>query len=227
MPRYKGRSKSQIRNLAQYRDLSDTEFEEVWTKELLDSQPSADFEQRIKDKLDEFEEDYDLSDLKINDRATLRGLIQAFITLEDYEQAIFKLRSDEVTQSSLYTIEKLSKIVSDLRSDISKLQDDLNIKRKARKNDREASVISEIEELKLKAKKFHEAKSAYIFCPKCNLLLSTWWLLYPHENNSITLTCHRKLENGEECGEKIKVTSKELYEAKLTNKEEIVPESLL
>lgn len=219
-------SKKQMRNLVQYRDLSDEEFEEIWLKKLQGVSQSDEFEERINQKLEDFEQDYDLSDLKINDRAALRALIQAFISLEDYEQLLYEYRS-EFSDSSVTTIDRLNRVMSGLRADISKFQDDLNIKRKTRQSDEDVSVLHYIEELKKKARRFYEAKMQYIFCEECNMLLATVWTLFPEKDNKIRLVCDRKLEDGKVCGHVTTVSTKELIAKKGTNKKEIMPEGML
>lgn len=218
---------SRQRNLRQYKDLSDEQFEEVMTKKALGLEPSKAFEDRIIKKWSEFEEDYDLSDLKINDRDTLRALIQTQITLEDYEQHLFKLRTEGISEQQLFSIEKFQKAMSDLRADISKMQNDLNITRKVRKSDQDVSVLAYIESLRKKAKEFAEAKMQYIFCPRCNLLLGTVWTLFPHnDKNKIALICERDLGDGNKCGEKVIVSTSELLANRGTNKPDITPESM-
>lgn len=219
-------SKNRFRNLKQYKDLTDDEFDERMAQKQLDAEPSKDFEDRIKKKLSTFEEDYDLSDLKINDREILRALIQALISLEDYEQVMYKLKK-EVTIENLMLIDKISKTMSDLRSDISKMQDDLKITRRTRKSDQEASVIAYIDSLKAKAKEFYESRQSYVFCPECKSLLATVWTLYPEENNRMEFICHRELQDGSRCGTKVRVTSKELLAKRGTNNTQIMPESML
>jgi hypothetical protein len=219
-------SKHRMRNLRQYKDLSDEEFEERMAQKQLDAEPSKDFEDRIKKKLETFEQDYDLSDLKINDKEILRALIQCIISLEDYEQVMYKLKK-EVTFDNLQIIDKISKAMSDLRSDISKMQDDLKITRRTRKSDQEASVIAYIDSLKLKAKEYYESRMSYIYCDECNMLLATIWTLYPEENNKIELTCHRELQDGSRCGHKVRITTKELLAKRGTNNKEIMPEAML
>lgn len=221
-------SKEKIRNLKQYSGMSDEEFEQIWVKKYLVSEPSEKFEKRIEEKLEEFDSDYDLSEMKINDVASLRALVQAFISLEDYEQLLFKMRADGVSDASLNMIDKIGKAMSDLRSDISRLQNDLNITRKIRKTDQEASVIEYIDSLKEKARKFVESKMMYVFCPKCNMLLGTLWTLYPTDpRNKLALICNRKLDNGEICGEKVVVSTKELLNLGGSNKITLMPESLI
>lgn len=219
---------SRMRHLAQYKDLSDEEFEQKMTQKALGIEISEEFEKRISAKLAEFEQDYDLSDLKINDRDILRALVQAQISLEDYEQAMFKMRADGINQNFLISTEKLNKVMSDLRTDISKLQNDLNITRKVRKSDQDVSVMAYIEGLKDKARRFAEAKMQYIFCPECNMLIGTVWTLFPQEErNKIALVCNRDLGEGKKCGAKVIVSTAQLLKNRGTNKPEITPESML
>lgn len=219
---------SRMRNLAQYKSLSDVEFEDLAAKKQMGIEQSRAFEDRINKKLEEFENDYDLSDMKINDRDTLRALIQSQITLEDYEQYLYKIRAGGLTENTIFEIEKLQKVMSDLRSDISKAQNDLNITRKVRKSDQDVSVLAYITGLKEKAKKFYESKAGYIYCPKCDMLVGTVWSMYPQDSrNKIHLVCGRILPDGTTCGEKITVTTSELIKNRGTNKPEITPESFL
>jgi hypothetical protein len=227
LSRTAGKLKRQ-RHLKQYSDLTDDQFEQKMKQKALGMNISDEFEKRISKKLDEFNADYDLSDLKINDRDALRALIQAHLTLEDYEQDLFKLRTGGVNGNMLDTLDKFQKAMSLLRADISKFQDDLNIKRKARKADQDVSVQAYIDSLKDKAKKFYDSKMSYIFCEKCNILLGTVWSLYPKEDrNKIVYVCNRILENGSTCGHKNIVGTKELIELRGTNNKKITPESML
>lgn len=219
---------SRMRNLTQYRDLSDDQFAEAMKNKEVGMEHSEALEVRIDKKLKEFEDDYDLSDMKINDRDALRALIQAQITLEDYEQLLFSMRKQSLTESTFFMIEKLQKAMSDLRSDISKFQYDLNITRKIRKSDQDASVLAYMATVKDKAKRFYESKMSYIFCPKCDMLLATVWTMYPSDDrNKITLTCGRVHPDGTACGHKITVGTNELLKGRGTNKKEITPESFL
>jgi hypothetical protein len=117
--------------------------------------------------------------------------------------------------------------MSKLRGDISDMQNDLKITRRIRKGDQEETVISELERLKQKASEFYEQRMFYVWCPKCNMLLFTGWFLYPDEKmNKLTLVCNRPLdEEGNICGHKFTVTSKELLDKRGVNKDDI-PESM-
>lgn len=217
-----------MRNLPQYKNMPDEEFNAIIDRKAMGAEQSKAFEDRINKKLAEFEEDYDLSDMKINDKDTLRALIQNQITLEDYEQFQFRLRLEGITENTIFTLEKLQRAMSDIRSDMSKQQQDLNITRKVRKSDKDVSVLAYLEDLKDKAKHFYEAKQGYIFCPKCNMLLGTIWTKYPEEDrNKIALVCGRVYPDGTICGEKTIIGTRELLKGRGTNKKEITPESFL
>ena len=215
------------RNLKQFKNLTDNQFEERMEKKVLNVQTSEAFEKRISKKWAEFENDYDLSDLKINDRDSLRALIQMQLTYEDYEQHMYQLRSEGISEASVFSNEKIGKFMSDLRSDISKVQNDLNITRKVRKSDKDISTLASIEDLKQKAKIFYESKMSYIFCDKCNMLLATVWTLYPEEErNKMVFICNRVLPDGSKCGHRTVIDTKTLLENRGTNKIEITPESM-
>jgi hypothetical protein len=208
--------------------MSDEEFDQIMAKKEVGIESSKALESRIEQKWLQFSEDYDLTDLKINDREVLRGLIQAIISLEDYEQMMFRIRAEGMTVENLTVIDKIQKAMSDLRKGISDSQNDLNITRKVRKSDQESSVIAYIDGLKEKAKNFYESRMNYIFCPKCNTLLATIWVLYAdQERNKVSLVCNRENHDGILCGEKVIVSIKDLIESRNTNKKEIVPDSIV
>jgi hypothetical protein len=228
--RGKSKNPNKLRNMAQYRGLSDEEFQAVidgmQTKGVGGS--SKAFEERIENELAKFENDYDLSDMKINDRAVLRNLVQSIISLEQYEQDLYLLReSGGITADNVLAIQKLQNVMSELRNDISKMQNDLSITRKHRRSDQETSVLAYIESLKEKARKFVEARSQYYFCPKCHTLLSTAWYLYPQEKNEVTLICKQKDKDGVPCNTKVKVNSKQALENRGTNDSSVMPQSML
>ena len=222
----RARNIESLRNLKQYSNLSDDEFYEIMALQEIDLAPVKEFEDRISKKIDEFGEDYDLTDMKFNDRETLRALAQVMINLEDMETFSYKLRASGITEETLNMYDKISRQLKDLRSDASSLQDTLKISRKVRKGDKEESVINFISDLKEKAKRFYELKSSYIFCPKCNMLLGTIWTLYPDSKNKIRLTCSRVLEDGHKCNTVVTVTTKELLDKRGSNRPEILPESM-
>lgn len=225
-------SPKSLRNLPQYKDLSDDEFLKVIDarKEEYETAPlGEDFEERIENKIDELTEDYDLSDMKSNDLLILRALAQSLISLEDFELLAYEERQN-IDANNLMTVDKVQKIISDLRRDISNQQTDLKISRKIRKSDDREDVIQTVELLKEKAQKFYKQKMAYIVCPACDMLLATLWVQYPEVDNELTFVCNRR-KGGEEpevlCNHKFTVYTKDLWATKeVTNKPEVLPESI-
>lgn len=216
-----------LRNLPQYRNMDEEAFEEFVANREISMQPDLEFDKRIAKEIEKFSEDYDLSDMKINDQIGLRALAQAMITLNDLEHASYRMRREGINLDNIVLADKIAKQMSDLRNDIIRLQDDLKISRKARKGEKEESVQSFLEEMKVKAKEFYEERMAYVLCPECNMLLGTVWFHYPEEKNSVRFTCKRKMPDNSYCNTVVTVTSKELLESRGTNKPEVLPESML
>jgi hypothetical protein len=209
-------SKNRLRSLKQYRDLSEEEFDDIWSKKITGIDTIKEFENRIEAKLKKFEDDYDLKDLKVNDMLSLRALAQAYISLEDLENYSYNFRTGGIESERILEMEKVNNVMSGLRRDISTMQNDLKISRKTR-SEKDETVLSYLENLKQQAKKFYKSRMFYVFCDKCSMLLFTGWFLYPNENNIITLTCNRKLQDGSKCGNKIKITSAELLSKRGVN----------
>jgi hypothetical protein len=219
-------NRKKLRNLKQNKDLSDDEFEDMFEKKYLSVEKSNVFEKQINDKLKEFEQEYDLSDMKVNDRASLRALVQAVIALEDYEQLLFQLRTNDegINADNIYAFDRINKVMSDLREDINKLQAELKISRRSRKSDSDSSFIDYLESVKAKAKQFYEAKMSYMYCPKCKTLLGTIWTLYPEEpKNKIRLVCNREIDDKIFCDGEIVVGTKEMLDNKGSNHPELMP----
>jgi ribosomal protein S26 len=183
------------------------------------------FEKKIQLKIEELGQDYDLEDLNSNDRLVLRSLAQSMLALDDYEMMSYTLRLSG--QVDIDYMDKLNRVLSSLRGDISQCQDDLKITRKVRKTDKEASVLEYLEDLKKKAKEYIEARHQYIYCPQCATLLGTVWVASPdNKKNKISFACNRKLDNGDTCTGSVITTVKELIDNKGTNDTEVMPESM-
>ena len=221
-----------LRNLPQYKDFSDEELLEViesrkekYKEDIL----GEDFEERIKNKIEELTEDYDLSDMKSNDLLILRALAQSLISLEDFELMAYEERQN-IGNDNIMTVDKVQKIISDLRRDVSNQQTDLKISRKVRKSDDREDVIQTVETLKEKAQRFADQKMRYIVCPKCDMLLATIWVQYPEVDNVLTFQCNRR-KGGREpevlCNHRFSVDTRGLWATKLaSNKPEVLPESI-
>ena len=212
-------TRKKIRNLKQFADMDDAEFEKHFEDIVATSERGeADelLEVDVTEKLGEFEDDYDLSDMKINDKLVLRNLIITIISLEDLELEFSSLR-DDISERNILLLDRLSNIMSRLRKDISDMQNDLKLTRKLRKEGQEESFIAWLDKVKAYADEFYTEKTLSIFCPKCNYMLSTVWLLYPDEKNVLILSC-----GNSKCKNKFEVNLEELYETDNKNFDNVV-----
>ena len=206
-------NKKKLKNLKQNQGLTDEEFDKVYDDKYLSVDKNTLFEKRIQEKLKEFSDEYDLTDMKVNDKVQLRALAQAEIQLEDLETAAYVLRQ-EIATDNVLVLEKINNIMSKLRSDISMISNDLQLTRRIRKQSKEASVISYIDTLRDKARKFYKQKMLYVFCPECRMLLATTWLMYPDSNNSLKTKCGQ-------CGHAFTLDLAPLYETENRNLKDV------
>lgn len=213
--------KSRLRNLVQYRDMSDEEFDEWFEEEWGDyyeqeeeddtDELTEELEERIEEYLQKLGDDYDLDDMKVNDMLQLRALAMAMIQLDDLERDIYTRRQD-ITGSNVLVLEKLNRMVSSLRSDISSISEDLQLSKKIRSKSRDVSVAARWKQLTDDAAEFWEKKTIYIACPDCKMLLANTWLMYTtNTKNVMKLECER-------CGGVHTIRLHELYGEKTKNK---------
>jgi hypothetical protein len=222
-----------FRGLKQFKDMTDEDFQAYWDAQdrestiIVSPVSPLEFEKRIEKKMAGFADDYDLSDMKFNDKETLRGLCQALIQLEDLEQVSYGIRNDlrGIDLSNLTLLDKIAQQMSRTRLDMLKMQEELKISRKVRKLDKNISAIAELDMLKQKAKAFYEQKMIYIFCPECKMLLGTAWFLFNDADNVMRFDCHRILDTGELCRHVFDVKSKDVFKQG-SNTPEVMPEAM-
>jgi RNase P subunit RPR2 len=213
-------SKKRARNLKQNQEMSNEEFDEYWEEEYGantedDEEILAELKARTKEKLDELEKDYDFSDMKANDMTQLESLVLAMLQLEDIEKEVYKRRND-LSDTNILALEKFNKMLSQLRTDISTISEDLQLTKKIRNKSKDISIMERWDELTKKASQFYQQKMLYIFCPDCRTLLCTLWLLYPeNEKNKIILYCQR-------CNTKHEIVLYELYETGNKNLPDVI-----
>lgn len=205
-----------MRNLVQFKDMSDEDFSKYYEDYSESVIQNEDFQSRIDEKMKGFEKDYDLSDMKFNDLESLKALCQSIVFLEIFDDYSFRLlQGEKINVNSLTLLDKLETWKNNLRKSISSLQEDLKITRKTRKSDQSQTIIQEMERIKKLANKFYEQKMAYIFCEECDMKLSSIWFLYPLANNILKLECKR-------CGHKTTIKTKDIYVDKnVSNKSDI------
>ncbi len=209
-------SRKQLRNLRQYADLTDEEFDAMFEDMDLEEVDEAKLEEDIENRMSDFSDDYDLSDMKINDRIVLRNLIVSMISLEALEIQFVGLR-ERLGDANILLIDRISGVMSRLRGDISKMQGDLKLTRKIRKEGGEENFMTWLQKTREKAEKFYRRKHLYIFCPNCRRLLATVWLLYPDADQEFHFTC-----GNEECKHSDEIYLKHLYETDNKNLEDVV-----
>lgn len=225
-----GLKKTSMRNLVQFKNLSDEEFEQRW-QEIQDDKLDKvlgfydNVEQRMEELHKAFAEDYDLGELRFNDKKVLESLFRAIITLEFYEDSLSALQSKGVSSENLKLVTEINKLISTLRKDITNLQDDLEITKKRRDSEREDSVETYIQNLLNKAQSFYNKKILKAVCPECGMLLFDGWFLFPDSDNKLVLECNRPIEvdEGEKevrkvCPGRLVISTKELV--KLQSSEE-------
>jgi len=207
---------AQLKNLPQYRDKTDSELELI-----AENLYYGNTEARVQETLDRIVNDYDVSDLNANDEMALRNLAQAFVRLDHIERMIDQAMAD----GDSVEVQRLNNIASVLRKDASQLQGDLSITRRARKGDDDSDLLSQWDSIKLRAKKHMQERLAYVYCPKCKMLLANIWCLDWKANNVLHLHCTRVVnsDSGEICDNRFKLTSKELWEGKHKNVEGVLP----
>lgn len=209
-------TRKKVKNLSQFSDMSEDEFEEHF-QSLSGGQEvlvDDDLEEKIEKKLAEFEEDYDLSDMKVNDKLVLRNLVITIISLEDLEQTFAGVQT-KVSDRNILLLDRLGNVMSRLRSDISKMQNDLKLTRKIRKEGQEETFMAWLDKVKDYATEFYEEKTLSIFCVSCRRFLASVWLLYPEGDNSLELKC-------DNCGEWTVISElKDLYNTENRNLEDV------
>jgi len=208
----KGKDPRALRNLKQYSHLTDEEFDQMYQETLLPklSGDRGDFEQLIEEKMKKFETDYDLSEMKANDRVALRALCQAEITLDKMEDVSFELMGDTVRAEDLLVLDKLESWKAVLTKRIIDLQESLGISRKSRQSEGSESLIDEIERIKQASVHLWEEKLTYVYCPDCMQLLGNAWFTTPEEENTLIFHCKR-------CSKDVTTTSVALIKNKNKN----------
>lgn len=163
----------------------------------------------------DFEQEYDTDDLAVNDRVMLDELSTAMAQLELLNNELNILLEESPIDTR--RVSEINKVISGIRTDVSRIQDDLRITRKTRK-EKSDSVPEFIRDLKARASRFLEERMSYIYCPNCKTLVATLWLLDYSKPNKFLFTCPK-------CRHDFIIESA-LLDARTNNKERIVPYGL-
>jgi hypothetical protein len=121
-------NKKRLRNLNQYKNMTDEEFESLW--ENYKEKPEVDIESRINLTMEEFAKNYDLRDMNANDTLALRELARIYVHLED----LGRMEQSAIEDGEVAKIGSLSRIKKEYLDNASRIQIDLNITRKSRQS---------------------------------------------------------------------------------------------
>lgn len=219
-------SKRSMRNLRQFKGLSDEEFEEIYKKIISNDIIDADYENKIKEGIQKLGEDYDLDNLNANDMELLRNFVEATLQIRDLEHFAYHLRASGLDERTINLLNKVNSQINDLIQRINAIQDALAISRKTRQADEKQSLVDFIDSLKRKAKEFYEQKMYYVFCPECNTLLATAWFLdTSDERNRVVVYCNREID-GKKCEGKVVYRPAKDNNRDMTNNPDLMPEGV-
>lgn len=207
------KNKNKIRNLVQYKNMSDEDFEQAW-EDLNVREDLEDIDSRIDQIMNDFSLNYDLRDMNANDTLALRELAKTFVLLD----TLGRIEQQAIEDGAVVQLRTLSQIKKEYLDNSSKLQEDLNIKRKQRQNDTGDTLDVYLPSILKKADNFYEERLAYIYCPKCKMLCANAWFTDWRVYNQIHITCPRP-----GCEHKFHVTSEYLTEHGNKNIEGVLP----
>ena len=208
-------SKTQVRNLYQYKGKTDEEFEQIWLEKYAEREPTPEVdENRIDEMMIKFAEDYDLTDMNINDTIALKQIARMSIELDELQKMLTKARID----NELTRVQAIDRVIKNIVSNISTLQMDLNISRRSRQSDKGETLHEYLPAILKKAKSFLKERLAYVYCPECKMLVVNAWFTEWDDNNVLCLTCPR-----EECRFQFEVTSKSLARKRNKNIDNVLP----
>lgn len=213
--------KRRLRNLPQYKKMSDEEFDKLYEVRFLEKadgivmfKDNNSSEDDIRKHIKELGKDYDLS-MNYNDKLQLRAWALANIRLESIEKELALITMDGFEHVDINKYDKLNRFANDLRVSISKVLDDLSLTRRIRKQSSEESVIGALELIKEKARAFYKDTMVYMFCTKCNRLLGTVWLNYPDSPARLKIICKN-------CKHHENQRLNDLYKTRNTNKKDAI-----
>lgn len=199
-------NKNRLRNLRQYKELTDEEFDNVWAE--YEVQPDTDFDSKVEKIMEDLAQNYDIRDQYANDTLSLRELASLYVSLEMLTNVERQMMAD----GSYNQVGNISRIRNDYIKNASQIQKDLNITRQARQADDGETLDTFLPSIKKKSINFLSQRLAYIYCPECRMLCGNCWWTDWNVSNIMKVTCPR-----EECGNTFEVTSQYLAEHKNKN----------
>ena len=204
-------TKAQFHNLNQNKhlDMDDPVFLERW--EAYKGSQVEDLEvdeERINELTERFSQDYDLTDMNINDTLSLQQIVRETVEIEELQKLLSQARAN----NELTKVTHIDRVIKNKLQIISLLQQDLDITRKSRQDSKGESLHEYLPIIQKKARSFLKERLAYIYCPECRMLVCNAWFTDWEDDNQLSLTCPR-----EECKHRFTVTSEELTKNRNNN----------
>lgn len=145
-----------------------------------------DFAKIVSEKLEQLQDEYDLSELAANDLLQLNNLAEAMASLDMYNEMLDDELSKE--ERNIRNISDIQKLITEANKNISLISTQLKIDRKSREKQTE-SVPDYIRDLKERAKIFLKDRMYYLYCTKCKTLLISMWVLDINSGHKFKVTC--------------------------------------
>lgn len=159
------------------------------------------FEERLKQKMEEYAKVYDIGALNdANDKTTLLMLVQTEIMVEGLQEKIQTIiAEDPVGQAT--DLKKLADLLRDATETITKLQRTLAIDRKSRKEEETGSVADYIKSIQSIAHDFIEKRIIKVYCQECKVMVGRFHPVHEHTAYSLQFECSQ-------CGTMVKTSRK-------------------
>jgi hypothetical protein len=179
MAKGRGKNVASLKNLPQFKGMSDEEILAATTKESVYD--------KVAERIAKLGDEYDLSDMKYHDLMVLQRFFTAMIRLEDAEADL------EDRYEDLGANEKAREeaALSTLRNDILKMQNELGISKLKRNEQLEDNPVLLFDDIRARAKKFLEERLCWVNCPVCGMQLVKVHFTYPKAVNTMKLVCGR------------------------------------
>jgi len=168
----------------------------------------GDLVDQIDQRIIELGNDYDFSELKLNDKELLRRMAALTIRLESGEKELEKgIRAKEFDSNEALKEEQRLGL---MRRDLVLIQESLGMSRAKRVEKLENNPLAIFIDIKARAKRFLYERFCHIFCPSCHQLIAEIHFSWPEEKSSLTITCGR-------CKTKTTLTGKEMLKNESEN----------
>jgi hypothetical protein len=194
----RGRSVGSLRNLPQFKGMSD--------EEIMAATQVSTLEEQVAARIEELGEEFDLSDMKYHDLLILQRFFTALIRLEKAEAELAE-KYDDLPAGEKSREETA---LSTLRGDVLRMQNELGISKLRRNAEVEDNPMVMFSDVRARAKKFLEERLCWVICPKCGMQVAKVHFTYTQVTATLKMMCGR-------CEVEFSVTAEELLQKEREN----------